>query len=118
MPPRMRALALATLILACFAGAAHGATFTVTTPNDHQDVAVGDGVCATSLSTASCSLRAAVQEANFKPDADTIVLPAASYALGIGGSGEDAALTGDLDITSPVNIAGFGASDTVIQAAG
>jgi hypothetical protein len=114
MAPRLRVLALAFLLLVCCTGAARGATFTVTTFNDLPDVAI-NGVCATALSTAPCSLRAAIQEANAKPDADTIVLPAGPYGLGNGGSDEDAAATGDLDITSPVTIAGAGATVTEVQ---
>ena len=73
MPPRVRALALASLLLACSAGAAHAATFTVTTGNDRVDTAPGDGLCIAQGLTAACTLRAAVQEANALPGADTIV---------------------------------------------
>jgi hypothetical protein len=114
MPPRLRPLVLASLLLVCSAGAAHGATFTVTTNLDLPDVAI-NGVCATALETAPCSLRAAIQEANAQPDADTIVLPAGGYGLGNAGSDEDLAATGDFDITKPVTIAGAGAATTTIQ---
>jgi CSLREA domain-containing protein len=79
-----------------------------------------------------CSLREAVLAANTNApvdacpagrpltnlavNADEIVIPAGTYALSIGGVGEDAATTGDLDITEEVRIAGTGGP--VIDAAG
>jgi len=78
-------------------------TFTVTTPFDAVDALVGDGICATAAGT--CSLRAAVQESNFWAPDDTIVLPAGQTStMSIAGQGEDAALTGDLDLTDSVTI--------------
>ena len=115
MPPRVRALVLASLLLVCSAGAAHAATFTVTTGNDRVDTAPGDGLCIAQGLTAACTLRAAVEEANVLPGPDTIVLPAGSYGLANTGSDEDAAATGDLDITSTMTIAGAGAAVTEIQ---
>jgi hypothetical protein len=46
----------------------------------------------------------------------TIVLPANTYLLTLTGSGEDAAATGDLDITGNVTIFGAGAGSTIIDA--
>src|SRR4051794_5012307 len=45
------------------------------------------------------TLRSAVMAANASPKADTILLPAGVYKLTLGGAGEDAAATGDLDVT-------------------
>src|SRR5215468_7166789 len=115
MPPRLRALVLASLLVLCSASAAHAATFTVTTGNDRADTAPGDGLCVAQGLTAACTLRAAVQEANALAGPDTIVLPAGIYGLANTGGDEDAALTGDLDITSPVTITGAGAAVTEIQ---
>jgi len=118
MPPRVRALALAFLLLLCSAGAARGATFTVTTGNDRADTLPGDGQCVAQGLTAACTLRAAVQEANALPGADVIVLPAGSYGLANGNprpGGEDAAATGDLDISSAITLAGAGAAVTEVQ---
>jgi len=56
-----------------------------------------------------CSLREAIQAANTDTavdacpagsGADTIVVPAGTYAISIAGTGEDANATGDFDITS------------------
>lgn len=80
----------------------------------------GDGVIDTSLATpgAQISLRAAIQEANALPGPDTIVLPAGYYTLSRAGLGENAAATGDLDITDDLTIVGPSASSTTIDAAG
>ncbi len=50
--------------------------------------------------------------------ADTIILPAGIYTLTIGGSGEDLAATGDLDITGDLTISGAGAASTIIDGGG
>ncbi|MCJ7708939.1 MAG: CSLREA domain-containing protein, partial [Anaerolineales bacterium] len=63
-----------------------------------------DGVC----NVADCSLREAVRNANACPGWQTITLPAGAYTLSIAGAEEDAAATGDLDITDDVTIVGEG----------
>src|SRR5438128_549402 len=75
---------------------ARAALFIVNSTTDAVDVQPGNGSCATS--TGKCTLRAAIQEANALPGADTIIVPAGTYALTIAGSGENSAATGDLDI--------------------
>jgi CSLREA domain-containing protein len=82
------------------------ATFTVTKTADSND-----GTCDT-----DCSLREAIIAANTSPDADTIILPAGSYPLTIGGDNEDSSATGDLDITDSVTLTGAGATSTIIDA--
>src|SRR4051794_14279047 len=72
-----------------------------------------------------CSLREAIRNANAdsaaQPDcpagsgADTIVLSAGTYALTIGGSGNNA---GDLDLTASVTISRAGAAPTIVDGAG
>ena len=51
------------------------AELTVDTPDDLADATPGDGICGDG-SAGSCSLRAAVDEANAVPGADTITVPA------------------------------------------
>ena len=87
-------------------GPAAAATFTVNTSADDPDAAVGDGACATV--GGQCSLRAAVDEANFDATADIITLPAGEYHLGATG--------GDLDISQPLTINGSGTATTIIDA--
>ena len=76
----------------------------------------------------TCSLREAIINTNDDaatwPDcpagsgADTIVLSAGTYVLAIPGTGEDAGLTGDLDITGALALFGGSADQTVIDGAG
>ena len=70
-----------------------------------------DGTC-----DADCSLREAIIAANAAAGDDTITVPAGTYTLTIVGTGEDAAATGDLDLTSNITINGGGADSTIIQA--
>ncbi|MCB1006512.1 MAG: hypothetical protein KDB35_20175, partial [Acidimicrobiales bacterium] len=77
---------------------------------DVADAAPGDGICGDGT-PGSCSLRAAVQEANATAGADSIVLtPGATYTLGIAGANEDDAATGDLDLNDSITITGNGAT--------
>src|SRR5918998_930787 len=114
---RVAVTALA-VALAAFGGlqaaSASSATFVVTTTVDALDVRVGDGLCATGGGL--CSLRAAVQEANARPGADVIEVPAGTYALAIRPLNENGIATGDLDITDSVAIKGAGAASTIVDA--
>ena len=83
------------------------ASFTVTKTAD-----TNDGTC-----DADCSLREAIIAANVAAGANTITIPAGIYTLTITGTDEDAAATGDLDLSSDITIIGAGAESTVIQAA-
>jgi CSLREA domain-containing protein len=109
------AVSLAVLLPA----AARAATFVVNSTADAVDAARGNGVCATDTSSpaaGACTLRAAIQEANALAGAPhTIVLPAGTYILTIPGA-EDAAASGDLDITASMTISGAGAAATIIDA--
>jgi CSLREA domain-containing protein len=81
----------------------------VTSMTDAPDRAVGDDVCASAAG--ECTLRAAVQEANARSGGARIELGSAQrYVLGVAGTGEDAAATGDLDITNKVDIEGHGST--------
>lgn len=88
-------------------------TFVVNTLIDVQDAVLGDGVCETILAT--CSLRAAIQEANAFGNPETIILPAAKFSLTLAGA-DNTALRGDLDITAPLSLVGAGAASTIIDA--
>ncbi len=74
----------------------------------------------------NCTLREAVRAANLNQavdacpagtGADLIVLGALTYTLSLAGTGEDDALTGDLDITEDLTLRGAGASATAIHGA-
>lgn len=92
------------------------ATFTVNATDDRIDADSADGRCDADLATPDdqCTLRAAVQQANASPGADTIMLPAGTYRLTLAGASEDEAATGDLDLFGDITIVGAGASTTVI----
>jgi CSLREA domain-containing protein len=92
---------------------AQGAAFTVNSTIDAVDASPGDGVCATAAG--DCTLRAAIQETNAIPGADTITLPAATYTLTVFGGFDDVAASGDLDITDELEITGAGAAQTIID---
>ena len=98
------------------AGASPGATFTIDSTADAVDANPGDGVCATGAGL--CTLRAAIQEGNALLGADTIDLPAGAYTLAIPGAYEDAAASGDLDVTDDLAIAGVSATSTIVDGAG
>jgi CSLREA domain-containing protein len=100
---RVARLLLVVALIAAAPGA-RAATFVATTGADGVDAVPGDGVCATAAST--CTLRAAIQEANALSGADSIVLPADTYTLNPSAGGEDAAASGDLDITGSLTITG------------
>ena len=110
--------AVPTLLVAAlgFAGPAWAATFTVNATADAVDAAPGDGACASA--EGSCSLRAAVMEANALAGPDTIRLPAGRYVLTLAGADENAAARGDLDVFSDVTIIGAGAATTIIDGGG
>jgi CSLREA domain-containing protein len=90
--------------------------FVVTTTADAVDATPGDGACATIAG--ACSLRAAIQEANATAGADGVLVPAATYTLALAGTAEDAAATGDLDVTDDLTIHGDGEAATIVSAGG
>jgi hypothetical protein len=75
----------------------------------------GGLVTTTTDSTTGGSLRACIIWANTNPGADTITVPAGTYALDLVGAGENSAATGDLDILEDVTITGAGARTTIID---
>jgi CSLREA domain-containing protein len=109
------AILIIGLLLAAALGPASLAQSTqilVDSTADAVDVTPGDGQCRTA--GGGCTLRAAVQEANALAGEDVIRLAAATYTITISG-GDDAAATGDLDITSNMSIIGAGSNATIID---
>jgi hypothetical protein len=97
--------------------AAAQTTFKVDMLSDAIDVSPGDGACATA--GGQCTLRAAVIAANSLPGGDTITFGVAgTFALGLHGSGDDASLNGDLDMTDDLTLTGSGKSKTVVDGDG
>jgi CSLREA domain-containing protein len=87
--------------------------YTVTSTADAVDAAPGDGVCATVDGV--CTVRAALQESNATPGAATITVPEGTDVLRRDGANEDAAASGDLDITDEVTIVGADAQTTILD---
>jgi CSLREA domain-containing protein len=82
---------------------------TVNSTDDRPDWDPNDGVCRTFVNT--CTLRAAVQQANALPGTNHIILaPGATYTLTRSGANEDQSVTGDLDIRDGLLISGNGAT--------
>jgi CSLREA domain-containing protein len=86
------------------ASAAGAATFTVNSRADGADAMAGDGSCATSGGT--CTLRAAIEEANALVGSDTITLPSGLYRV----------KQGELLISGDVVINGAGSANSIIDA--
>ena len=113
------AIGIAGILMAAPQSAA-AATFTVNSTLDLPDLNPGDGLCNTNVAT--CTVRAAVMEANASAGADTINIPAGTYTLtrtpfddefNFGGANES---IGDLDILNgDVTIVGAGAASTIID---
>ena len=102
--------ALSSTLLIAAALAAAPAAAAVFFPGKTADTA--DGAC-----DADCSLREAVIAANAAGGSNVIVLGPGTYVLTRGGAGEDAAATGDLDVTSDLTVLGAGAASTIVDGA-
>ena len=109
----MRRLALAlSLVLGAGSAAvspAWAAEFTVNSSDDQPDAGL-NGTCDIAGPGLVCTLRAAAQESNRLADADVINLPdlGSDYDLSLSGAGEQAAASGDLDLTRTVTVLGSG----------
>lgn len=100
-----------------------GAT-AVLTPTVHADTINVNTTVDELNSDGDCSLREAVVAANTDTavdnctagsGTDTIILPPGTYTLSLAGAGEDAAQTGDLDLTADVTINGGGQNNSIID---
>lgn len=105
-----------TLLSLCFVAHSASQNFSVNSSTDNVDINPGDGIGADILGR--CTLRAAVMEANALGGNHTIMLPPGTYTLTISGSSENAATSGDLDITCNLSIIGGGAASTIIDGGG
>src|SRR5438477_10110349 len=97
------------------------ATFAVNSTRDATDALPGDGLCQTDI-TDECTLRAAIQEANFaaarSTSAPAISVPTGVYTLTLAGADENQAATGDLDLFGPLTITGEDESATNVDGGG
>src|SRR3954454_5743166 len=101
----MRLLVAVLGALALSATPAHAAQFSVDADVDAHDQSTADGVCKTAANT--CTLRAAIEQANALMGPDEIAVPAGTYKLTIA---ENLAVSSNLTITGTA-----GARTTVID---
>jgi uncharacterized repeat protein (TIGR01451 family) len=80
---------------------------------DSIDAMPGDGTC--QVAALGCTLRAAVQEINASGPGAVVLPPNQMFHLTVGGAGEDAAVGGDLDLTTSAAVIGQGST---VDAAG
>jgi alpha-tubulin suppressor-like RCC1 family protein len=93
--------------------------FEITSGLDAVDSTIGDSVCRTAAN--ACTLRAAIQEANADPGPDFVRFHPSVFGstLSVPGVLENAAATGDLDITGDLELSGPSpSSPSRIDAAG
>jgi CSLREA domain-containing protein len=91
---------------------AAGTSIQVTTTDDELN---NDGDCSLREAVRAANLDAAVDGCSAGSGMDTIVLGTGTYLLTIAGTGEDQALTGDLDLSDSVTIIGASAGTTIID---
>lgn len=101
---------------ACFPLSGDPGYFVVNSTSDLVDAVPGDGVCATSPRGRTCTLRAAIQESNALPGANSVELPAGTFALTLAEPPDGSIGGGDLDTTDSVQIVGVGSASTIIDA--
>lgn len=113
--PLGRAAALAVAVLAIGPGVAQAATITVNTTADEVNA---DGDCSLREAVIAANTDAAVDACAAGTGEDAISVPAGTYTLSLAGGGENAAVTGDLDLTDAdgVAISGAGSASTIIDA--
>jgi CSLREA domain-containing protein len=85
-------------------------TLTVNSLDDARDLNPGNGTCDVGVNTQICTLRAAIQETNAVPTADTVIVPTGAYVLTRSGANENLGATGDLDIADPAGLTISGAN--------
>jgi predicted outer membrane repeat protein len=106
------ALAIVLGIVAWPESSRGDSVFDVNSPADVVDASLGDGVCETAPGNNVCTLRAAVQETNTLPGADTINLQGITYTLSIprGMTFDTTSANGDLNILEDLTINGVSGS--------
>src|SRR5215212_8962612 len=101
----LRFLLVSVVLAIAFAGTeappARAAVITVTTTADELD---GDGACALREAIRAANLDQAIDACPAGGGADTIEIPDGDFALTIVGTGEDAGVTGDLDISGETTL--------------
>ena len=113
-------VALALIVALLTVSPAFAITFTVNSTLDQPDDLTIPGVCHTAANT--CTLRAAIMQANRAAGIARIMLPSGIYNLTIPAEGSGGEENGDLNLTTPatgtafIYIIGSGAGTTIIDA--
>ena len=96
---------IALFITTLLAGTASAADFIVNSQSDVPEASPGNGTCDPVNAVGNtCTLRAAIMEANALGGSHNILLASGTYSLSRSGVGEDLADTGDLDVTATIHI--------------
>lgn len=106
-------LVMGLLGTAVFIPIVYAETITVNTTDDEVN---SDGDCSLREAILSANTNTAVDACEAGDGDDIISIPAGTYILSISGAGEDAAQTGDLDLTADVTIIGADMFTTLIDA--
>lgn len=102
----------ALVLVLCTAGAGQATTIVVDSPGDDTTI---NGNCTLREAVIAANSDTAVDACAAGSGADVITVPAGTYLLTLVGSGEDAAATGDLDVTEEVELQGGGAASTIVD---
>jgi CSLREA domain-containing protein len=113
--PMMSLRATVLLLVTCWAFPARAAIIQVDTTTDERN---SDGDCSLREAIVAANTDAASDACGAGSGTDQINVPAGTYSLTITGAGEEAALTGDLDLTASVQIIGAAGGTTVVESAG
>lgn len=103
---RTHSLSRTALALSCLlALPVQAAVFVVNNTQDVNESSLGDSTCnPVGAVGTTCTLRAAIQTANALGGSHTILVASGTYNLTRAGNNEDAALTGDLDISADITL--------------
>ena len=106
---------------AAAAPAAAPVTFTVNSITDHPADFTGEpnfDTCRTNLANTTCTLRAALMNANRHAGGATIHLPAGTYTMTIAPASPLGDANGSFDISNTVSLVGAGAATTIVDGGG
>ncbi|MBI3248636.1 MAG: thrombospondin type 3 repeat-containing protein [Deltaproteobacteria bacterium] len=114
----MRVLGMAGVVVAIVGGLPLPSSSALIAVNTMNDELNADGDCSLREAIRSANLDSAVDGCLAGNGDDAISLPGGLYRLALAGSGEDAAATGDLDITANLSLLGANADVTIVDGGG
>src|SRR5919112_25497 len=112
-PVMILAAVLLVLVAVFVVNRALASTFTVDSTADRGDTSIGNGACRTSVGT--CTLRAAIQEANALSGHDTIEVAGGVYKPAIPTVTDPPPPPGDSNITDTVTTPGESPTATIVD---